>query len=207
MPRAPCIACSRCGKTSIAPPSVRPRRTRRVASPISSPGSRAPSAPAPTARPSPRASSGEGSTSPQFFNVQAGDAPYLKIARRHLHDERQLPPGGPRRHRRQPHHARQRRCDLLQRCRAQTGRPAEQPGRSHECRERPCPVSHPLCRKSKTRTRSRARTTSIPRTATAADRQPDGDAAERELRRRFLRPLRRHLPAGRRGGQELSRGA
>ncbi len=30
---------------------------------------------------------------------------------------------------------------------------------------------------------------------------PDGDAAERELRRRFLRPLRRHFPAGRRGGR------
>ena len=29
-----------------------------------------------------------------FFNVQHGDAPYLKSARRHLHDERQLPSGG-----------------------------------------------------------------------------------------------------------------
>ena len=46
-------------------------------------------------------STGEGSTSMGFFNVQQGDAPYLKSLADDLYDERQLPSGGQWRHRRQ----------------------------------------------------------------------------------------------------------
>ena len=43
-----------------------------------------------------------------FYNVQTGGAPYLKSLA-DAFDERQLPSGGPRRHRRQSHHDGQRR--------------------------------------------------------------------------------------------------
>ena len=98
---------------------------------------------------------GEGSTAMAFFNVQAGDAPYLKVARRRLHDERQLSSGGPRRHRRQPHHAGHRRRDLVQQRGGRCGSPAEQSCRSRRIRERRCPAIPPLCRKSKIRIRCR----------------------------------------------------
>ena len=56
---------------------------------------------------------GEGSTSPQFFNVQAGDAPYLKMLADTYTMSDNYHQGVHRRHRRQPRHARQRRCGFF----------------------------------------------------------------------------------------------
>ena len=58
---------------------------------------------------------GEGSTALGFYNVQKGDVPYFTSLADTVRDERQLPPVRQRRHRRQPHHARPRRRDLVQR--------------------------------------------------------------------------------------------
>ena len=102
-----------------------PRTMPPDATPSCSPGWKSPSAPAPTACTQPgqfrhqllpgAATTGEGSTALGFYNVQQGDAALLQVPRRHLRDERQLPPVRARRHRRQPHHARPRRCHLVQR--------------------------------------------------------------------------------------------
>ena len=57
---------------------------------------------------------GEGSTSMGFYNVQNGDVPYFKNSGRHVFDERQLPSVRKRWNGRQPYHARARRHDLVQ---------------------------------------------------------------------------------------------
>jgi phospholipase C len=57
----------------------------------------------------------EGAIAMGFYNVQQGDVPYFKHLADHVLDERQLPSVSPRRHRRQSHHARLRRSDLVQR--------------------------------------------------------------------------------------------
>ena len=75
----------------------------------------------------------------------------LQVARRHVRDERQLPPVDPGRHRRQPRRARHGSGRLVQRRQGQPGR-------------RPRPS------RSRTRTRRRARTTGTRRTATRAVR-------------------------------------
>lgn len=71
---------------------------------------------------------GEGSTSMGFYNVRT---------RRHLFHERQFSSVRVGRDRRQPHHARHRRCGLVQRWQRQRRRAAQQPGRSgqsgHPC--------------------------------------------------------------------------
>ena len=70
---------------------------------------------------------GEGSTALGFYNVQKGDVPYFMQPAQKLRDERQLPPVRQWRHRRQPHHARPRRRDLVQRRQWQPGCSAERP--------------------------------------------------------------------------------
>ena len=55
----------------------------------------------------------EGSTAMGFYNVLQGDAPYFKHLADHYAMSRQLPPGGPGWHRRQPRRARQRRRHLV----------------------------------------------------------------------------------------------
>ena len=98
-----------------------------------------------------------------FYNVQQGDVPYFKSARRHLFDERQLSSAGDGRHRRQPHHARYRRRDLVQRRQRQSFNAAAQSdGRRGTART---PGSST---RSKIRTRYPAPTTGTHRTAMAA---------------------------------------
>ena len=82
---------------------------------------------------------GEGSTALGFYNVQKGDVPYFTSLARQVRDERQLPPVRQRRHRRQPHHARPRRRDLVQRRQRQAGGAAER--RSRCSPARPTPAS------------------------------------------------------------------
>ena len=64
---------------------------------------------------------GEGSACARLLQYAAGRRALLQVARRHLLDERQLPPVGEGRHGRQPHHARHRRRDLLLQRRWQGG--------------------------------------------------------------------------------------
>ena len=98
-----------------------------------------------------------------FYNVQKGDAPYFKQLADQLLDERQLPPVRQWRHRREPHHARPRRCDLVQRRQGQ--RPDSASQRSRGSPERPTPARW---MKSKIRIRLPAPTTGIPKMVTAA---------------------------------------
>ena len=196
-PRARRIACSRCGRSSIAPPVRRPWPIRRAARTIFSVG-RAYRLRRLQWQDAAWGYTGEGSTATEFFNVQAGDAPYLKVARRRIYDERQPSPGGPRRHRRE--------ITLLGTGDAiwfSNGAGARESRRTilsiRRIRAPRCPAIPPLCRKSKTRTRSRGRTTSIPRTATPVGQPRSGVARPKcDLRRRCLCQLRRLHPARRR---------
>ena len=58
---------------------------------------------------------GEGSTSMGFYNVQNGDAPYFKMLADNYAMSDNFHQSVTGRHRREPHHARPRRCDLVQR--------------------------------------------------------------------------------------------
>ena len=58
---------------------------------------------------------GEGSTSMGFYNVQNGDAPYFKSLADNYAMSDNFHQSVDGRHRREPHHAGPRRCDLVQR--------------------------------------------------------------------------------------------
>ena len=208
IPRAPCIACSRCGRSSIAPPARRPRPTRRAARHnlfawvehtvgAGSNGAAPPSG----------GYAGEGSTSPLFFNMQTGDVPYLKsLADDYTMSDNyhQAVLGGTG-----ANHVMLGTgdADLVQRREGHSRSPAEQSRRSRESRtalaraflrsvgnRKPGPDAghEQLLHPGRLRRRLG---------------QPGGEAAQRELRRRFLRQLRGLDPARRRGGQRLSRRA
>ena len=204
-PRAQFIASSRCGKSSIAPQQRRPRPIRRAASTdllpwVESTVSSGSNGAAQPCRLDWRRLDCDG-----VFQRAGGRRALSEVARRRLHDERQLPSGGPRRHRRQPHHDGYRRRDLVQQWGgrdpevppnnpvdpANPGTPL--PGHSSALSEVENPDPH-----------AAARTTSIPRTATAVARSSmRGPPPQRELRRRFLRQLRGHYPAWRRRGHRI----
>ena len=79
----------------------------------------------------------EGATAMGFYNVQQGDVPYFKQLADTYSMSDNYPSGGQWRHRRQPHHARHRRRDLVRRQR-QFDAAAQSAGRARnrQCRRR-----------------------------------------------------------------------
>ena len=106
--------------------------------------------------------------------------PYFTSLAQQVRDERQLPPVRQWRHRRQPHHARPCRRDLVQRRQRQPGRSAERPAGVYR---------HARCGRRSTRWKIRIRrpapTTGTPRTVTATAATPA-----------FRRPTRRSPVSG-----------
>ena len=128
---ARCIASIRCGsRMDCNPPNATASNPERLHSrplPLGrSHHRRRNQWPAPALQASTTTTTNEGSTAMGFYNVQQGDAPYLK-SRRQLFDERQLPPGRYRRHRSQSRDAGHRRRHLVP---AMNGNPARPPAQS-----------------------------------------------------------------------------
>ena len=134
-PPARCTASTRCGSSWIAASHHATRhQSLRLRCKHCSPGSRSPSARAPTAMAQPANFSTEYAPTPSppakapppwaSTTCRTGDAPYFKMPRRHYSMSDNFHQAVNGRHGRQPHHARPRRRDLLQR-------------RQGQCRQQP----------------------------------------------------------------------
>ncbi len=90
-------ASTRCGSSRIAMPTTSPRQIPAVAPRTCFPGLKTSIGAGSNGRPPAvhfnQASTGEGATAMSFYNVQQGDAPYLKYLADNLRHERQLPSG------------------------------------------------------------------------------------------------------------------
>ena len=121
----------------------------------------------------------------------AGRRALSQEARRHLFDERQLSSGRERRHRRQSHHARHRRRDLVQRRQGQPADAAEQPGQS-AAPGTPVPGYHQRAERNR-KSESAAGHQQLLHAGRLWRRLriADRDRAQRQLRRRLVQQLLR----------------
>ena len=138
---------------------------------------------------------GEGSTAMGFYNVQQGDVPYFKSLADNYAMSDNFHQSVNGRHRRQPHHARPRRCDLVQRRQRQPALPP--PQRTvrwyRNARMRASSM------KSKIRIRSRHQ-----QLVHRGRLRRRFVSARRPVRRRLLQRLLRYHAAGRRADRGLS---
>ena len=128
--RAPCTASTRCGSswtaasqhsTAANPSGCNGKLFSWVEVTVGAGTNGAPQAKNFSTEYSPTATTtGEGSTALGFYNVQQGDVPYFKSLADKYAMSDNFHQSVERRHGREPHHARPRRCDLVQRRRRHT---------------------------------------------------------------------------------------